>query len=432
MFSNSIRRNFILQLIIASVMLIFIFSSFLYFYVEKSIYDEKREELMRYAKNIANNKSITELSVEDSGTYLNLNVEIIYLQQEQTGIDLYEGTQNNHTFLTLVYPFNLDDLSYLKVSKEITPTKRLLSKILRYLIMINIIGFGLVIIYAITLSKMLMIPINTLTNKLSNMNEHLIKPVVIEELPKEFESLGETINHLISRIHNYVKYQKELFIGTAHELKTPLAVIKLKNQVTLMKTRDSEAYIDALKVTNKTIDEMNIVVSNILNIGRQEGAQLHKPIEIDIIKFLNDKANDFKLLASHEGKNLDIDFQPNAFMATLQVDLLNQIIQNFLQNALKFTPKDKSVHIQSYQDDVGLLIQVIDEGCGIDETLDLFAPFNRQGNKGGVGLGLFLAKSGADALGANISIKNRQDGISGTVASLQINSKLSCVLPRKR
>ena len=104
MFSNSIRRNFILQLIIASAMLIFIFSSFLYFYVEKSIYDEKREELLRYAKNIANNKSITELFVEDSGAYLNLSVEVIYLQQEQTGIDLYEGTKNDHTFLTLVYP----------------------------------------------------------------------------------------------------------------------------------------------------------------------------------------------------------------------------------------------------------------------------------------------------------------------------------------
>ena len=74
MFSNSIRRNFILQLIIASAMLIFIFSSFLYFYVEKSIYDEKREELMIYAKNIANNKSITELFVEDSGSPLNLSV----------------------------------------------------------------------------------------------------------------------------------------------------------------------------------------------------------------------------------------------------------------------------------------------------------------------------------------------------------------------
>ncbi len=429
MFSNSIRRNFIIQLIIASAMLIFIFSSFLYFYVEKSIYDEKREELMVYAKNIANNKSITELFVEDSSAYLNLSVEVIYLQHEQTGVDLYEGTKNEHTFLTLIYPFNLDNLSYLKVSKEITPTKKLLSKILRYIIMINIVGFGLVIIYAVTLSKMLVIPINTLTKKLSNMNEHLIKPVIIEELPQEFESLGETINHLIARIHNYVKYQKELFIGTAHELKTPLAVIKLKNQVTLIKKRDAEAYIEALEVTNRTVDEMNVVVSNILNIGRQEGAQLHKPEEIDVIAFLNKKADDFKLLATNEGKKLHIDFQPKAFMATLQVDLLNQIIQNFLQNALKFTPKEKNVYIESHQDDVGLLIQVIDEGCGIDETTDLFAPFNRQGNKSGVGLGLFLAKNGADALGANISIKNRQDGINGTVASLQINSKLSCVLP---
>ena len=432
MFSNSIRRNFILQLIIASAMLIFIFSSFLYLYVEKSIYDEKREELIIYAKNIANNKSISEHLMEDSGEHLNINVEVIYLQHEQTGIDLYEGTKNNHTFLTLVYPFNLDDLSYLKISKEITPTKKLLAKILRYIIMINIVGFGLVIIYAITLSKMLVIPINTLTRKLSNMNEHLIKPVVIEELPEEFESLGETINHLIARIQNFVKYQKELFIGTAHELKTPLAVIKLKNQVTLIKKRDTEAYIEALNVTNKTIDEMNIVVSNILNIGRQEGAQLHKPVEVDVIDFLNKKANDFTLLASSEGKKLHIDFKPNAFMATLQTDLLNQIIQNFLQNAIKFTPADKNVYIQSKQDDVGLLIQVIDEGCGIDESSDLFAPFNRQGNKSGVGLGLFLAKSGADALGANISIKNREDGISGAIASLQINSKLSCVLPRKR
>ena len=412
-------------------MLIFIFSSLLYFYIEKSIYDEKREELIIYAKNIANNNSIAELYVDDSSTSLNLNVEIIYLQQEQEGIDLYEGTKNKHTFLTLIYPFNLDDLSYLKVSKEITPTKKLLSKILRYIIMINIVGFGLVIIYAITLSKMLVIPINSLTRKLSNMNEHLIKPVVIEELPEEFESLGETINHLISRIQNFVKYQKELFIGTAHELKTPLAVIKLKNQVTLIKKRDSDAYIEALNITNKTIDEMNVVVSNILNIGRQEGAQLHKPIKVDIIEFLNKKADDFKLLAESEGKKLHIDFQPHAFMATLQVDLLNQIIQNFLQNALKFTPADKNVYIQSKQDDIGLLIQVIDEGCGIDESSDLFAPFNRQGNKGGVGLGLFLAKSGADALGANISIKNREDGINGAVASLQINSKLSCVLPRK-
>ncbi len=433
MFSKrSIRQNFLIQLLFSSASLILIFSSFLYFYIEKSIYDEKRLELLQYAKNISNNRSIThvgEYIVPES--VLSLNVEIVYLKSAPLEVDLYESTKNFQTYLTLLYPFDISNESYLKVTKKITHTKMLLDKILNYIFIINIAGFALVVIYAIALSKMLVSPVKTLSKRLSNMNEHLMKPITIEELPLEFEPLGVTLNHLIARIQNFVKYQKELFIGTAHELKTPLAVIKLKNQVTLLKKRSPEEYIDALKVTNKTIDEMNIIVSNILNIGRQEGAQLDKPVQVDVIEILKQKADDFKLLAESEGKELHMSFEPSGFMATLQVSLLNQIVQNFLQNALKFTPEDKSVTLRSSQDDVGLLIEVIDEGCGIDESIDLFAPFKRQGNKSGVGLGLFLAKSAADALGARIKLENRKDGIDGTVASLQLNSKLSCILPTK-
>lgn len=433
MFSKrSIRRNFLIQLIFSSAILILIFSSFLYFYIEKSIYDEKRQELIQYAKNIANYKSIMQMDTSSPDFFLTLHTEIIYLKRPHNDVDLYESTVGDKIYLTIIYPFNIDELSYLKVTKEITPTKMLLDKILRYIFIINLVGFILVILYAITLSKMLVQPVRTLSSRLSNMNEHLIKQIRVKELPEEFEPLGVTINHLIKRIQNFVKYQKELFIGTAHELKTPLAVIKLKNQVTLLKKRTPDEYIEALKTTNKTIDEMNIIVSNILNIGRQEGAQLDKPVTVDIISVLKQKADDFKLLAENEGKTLNIHFEPNGFMATIQVSLLNQIIQNFLQNALKFTPKNKSVTLKSSQDDVGLLIEVIDEGCGIDESVDLFAPFKRQGNKSGVGLGLFLAKSAADALNAKIKIANREDGVEGTVASLQINSKLSCILPRKK
>ncbi|NPA66955.1 MAG: HAMP domain-containing histidine kinase [Epsilonproteobacteria bacterium] len=432
MFSSkkSIRKSFLIQLIFSSAILIFIFSSMLYFYIEKSIYDEKKEELLQYATNITNAKSLLENTDPASQSLLSLNIELISLKNAPAQSELYESTRHQRTYLTLIHPLDPQQHTYLKITKDITPTKELLNKILHYIFIINIAGFLLVVIYATMLSKMLVIPIKTLNKKLSNMNEHLIKSIDIQELPQEFEPLAETINHLIARIQNFVKYQKELFIGTAHELKTPLAVIKLKNQVTLIKKRTPEEYIEALKTTNKTIDEMNIIVSNILNIGRQEGAQLDKPVEVDVIAVLKQKADDFKLLAENEGKKLEIDFQPSAYMATLQVSLLNQIIQNFLQNALKFTPKEKSVLLRSRVDDYGLLIEVIDEGCGIDESVDLFAPFKRQGNKSGVGLGLFLAKSAADALGAKINIKNRTDGIDGTVASLQLNSKLSCVIPR--
>ena len=432
MFSQgSIRRSFLIQLIFALAVLIVLFSSMLYFYIEESIYDEKKQELILYAKNIANNKSITQLdNVPD--TFLSISVSVVVLHKDYGGIDVYRATKDKRTFLTLIYPLNMEDNSYIKITREVTHTQILLEKILNYIFIINIAGFLLIVVYAIGLSKMLVSPVKTLTSKLSDMNEHLMQPIKVETLPEEFEPLGTTINHLINRIQNFVKYQKELFIGTAHELKTPLAVIKLKNQVTLIKKRSTEEYIDALKTTNKTIDEMNIVVSNILNIGRQEGAQLEKPIEVDIIKFLVNKANDFKLLAEHEGKELHMSFEPDGYMAKLQVSLLNQIIQNFLQNALKFTQKGKSVTIRSLQNSDGLLIEVIDEGCGIDESIDFFAPFKRQGNKGGVGLGLFLAKSAADALNAKIELKNRKDEVEGSVASLTLNSKLSCILPKKR
>ena len=429
MFSTrSIRRDFLIQLLIASASLIIIFSSLLYFFIEQSIYEEKYKELLHYAQNISNNEEIYSNTTD---SLPGLNIEIIYLEKATKDTSMYQTTKDIDTFITLIYPFNLQQHSYLKISKKISQTARLLDKILNYIFTVNIIGFVLVIIYAVALSKMLINPVNTLSKKLSNMNEHLIQPIKVESLPSEFEPLGETINHLISRIENFVKYQKELFIGTAHELKTPLAVIKLKNQVTLIKKRSAEEYIEALNVTNKTIDEMNIIVSNILNIGRQEGAQLEKPVEVDVIAFLKEKADNFKLLAENEHKSLSMHFEPSGFMAYLQLSLLNQIIQNFLQNALKFTSVNGGVVLQSSQDDFGLRIEVIDEGCGVDETQDLFAPFKRQGNKSGVGLGLFLAKSAADALGAKIEIKNRVDGIDGTVASLQLNSKLSCTLPRK-
>jgi len=430
LFQNSIRKNFLVQLIISSIALIIIFSSMLYFFIERFIYDDKHAELVGYAKNIVEYRSVFQQEESLSDNFVSIDVAVIYLKSKNIGVSEYEKTEGKHTYLTLIYPFHLDTGSYLKITKDISTTKKLLHKILRYIFIINIFGFIPILLYAVMLSKMLVHPLNLLNSKLSNMNEHLIKPVNVKALPNEFEPLGETINHLISRIQNFAKYQKELFVGTAHELKTPLAVIKLKNQVTLIKKRSPEEYIEALQTTNKTIDEMNIIVSNILNIGRQEGAQLDKPVEVDVIEILRQKANDFQLLASNEGKKLTMHFTPDGFMATLQVSLLNQIIQNFLQNALKFTPQGKSVKLQSSQDNYGLLIEVIDEGCGIDESIDLFAPFKRQGNKQGVGLGLFLAKSAADALGAKIKLHNREDSIDGTIASLQLNSKLSCIIPR--
>lgn len=432
MFSErSIRFQFLVQLFVASAALLIIFSSILYLYIQKNIYDEKHAEMLQFAKNITAFQSVSETMNSDA--LLGVSVELIQYDDEGAfEPKLFENSLDGQDYLILLYPFNALQKTYLKVTKDISGMRAVLKKILRSIFFINAIGFFVIILYAIGLSKLLTNPIKQLNRRLSDMNEQMMRPIRVEELPEEFEPLGQTINHLIGRIQTFVKYQKELFIGAAHELKTPLAVIKLKNQVTLIKPRPPEEYIAAIKKTNEAVDDMNKIVADILNIGRQEGAQLEPPVHLDIIDLLRQKGDDFTLLAKAERKSLRVDLQPSHYEAMIQPGLLNQILQNFLQNALKFTPEKRNVTLISRPAGEDLIIEVIDEGCGIDDSVDLFAPFKRLGNKSGVGLGLFLAKSAADAMGAEIAIANRTDGTDGTVASLRLRARLCCALPARR
>jgi two-component system OmpR family sensor kinase len=162
-----------------------------------------------------------------------------------------------------------------------------------------------------------------------------------------------------------------------------------------------------------------------LEIGRQEGAQFEKPVEVDLVQFLKDKSKDFTLIAKNVGKNISVDFEPDKYCIISQPTLLTHILQNFVQNAVKFTPDGGTVLIKSRLDGDDFKIEIIDEGEGVNESIDLFAPFKRVGNQAGAGLGLFLAKGAADAIGAKLSIKNRKDG-NGTVATVVLNSKNYC------
>ena len=245
-------------------------------------------------------------------------------------------------------------------------------------------------------------------------------------MPVEFIPLAESINKLIDRIQNFAKYQKELFIGASHELKTPLAVMKTKNEVTLLKKRDSEKYIEALKTNIRMINEMNDMISSILEIGRQESAQFEEPIEVNVIEFLKEKEKDYRLIAAEKNINIKTDLEPERYCILTQPSLLNHILQNFMQNAIKFSPENSEILIKTRLNGDDFKIEIFDEGPGIDESMDLFAPFKRFGDKSGAGLGLFLARGAADAIGAKLSLKNRTDGKSGTVATIELNAKNFC------
>lgn len=405
------------------MMLIAVVSVMLYHYIRVTVFQSVVNELNQQAADYKNNpqnfnpNNLKTFTIEIPNKTL-ATVKAGELKGEKPYLVMQKIKDKSITTLTT----RLDDSSYLVLEKETTLQSQIVEEIFIDIIIVNVTAILLVLFYALFLSRMLLIPIKILSHKLTNLDEKFLKEIDIKSLPDEFLPLGNSINRLISRIQTFVLYQKELFVGVAHELKTPLAVMKTKNEVTLLKPRESEKYIEALKSNNEAINGMNAMIGSVLEIGRQEGAQFEEPVNTDVIAFLKKLGKNYEVLAKGEEKNLTLDLKPEIFNLNIQTSLLTHIVQNFVQNAIKFSPKNSTITISSRLEKSKFIIEVADEGMGIDESKDLFAPFKRYGNKGGAGLGLFLAKGAAQALGAEISIKNRE-GANGAVASLVLNLK---------
>jgi len=300
----------------------------------------------------------------------------------------------------------------LLITMDVTDTKALEKDILNAIVAMVLLATTVVVVYVSFLTKTFLQPIFELSHKLSDMNENFMKSIDINSLPIEFRALGKSINGLVNRIQNYINYQKELFTGVSHELKTPLAVLKTKNQVVLIKDRDIAKYKQTLKENNEIVDEVNKMVSTVLEFGRQESAQFEPAIRIDILEFLDKKINDFEMITTD--KTITRSMPEGSYYIEIQPTLLNQIFQNFMQNAIKFAKQSVSVEVKIINKKI--LISIQDDGEGLPTHFDIFAPFKRDTKSQGIGLGLYLAKNAANAIGAHIDIKNRdRSGVEATI-----------------
>ncbi len=414
--SRSIYKQFYLKLIIATSLFVIILSFIFFEYTKNSFYDNIQDNLLFQAKQIEKGY----ISFDKFQNVISSSQIIELIDGNNTKqIEFSKFSKGDKSFVRL--KFLMHDSAILQITKDISLEKDIIYLIIfKNFFALAIPGFIFMLIYALIVAKSLLKPIVQINKKLSNMDENSLSQIDKKDLPEEFLTLANSINSLTNRIGTYLKFKKELFIGIAHELKTPLAVMKLKNELMLKKPREISQYEDAIKLTIKEIDGMNIMISSILDIGRTEGAQFEQPNNIDLVEFIKYKTNDYNMLASKKGIMIKFSSNVSSIQIIIQETLFNQILQNFVQNAIKFTPNGKTIKIKLKKIDDKIILNVIDEGIGVDESIDIFAPFKKVGKENGVGLGLYLAKIASDALNAKISIKNREDGKSGAMAKLEL------------
>ncbi len=387
-------------------MLIVIFSVMLYNYMRITIFETPVQNLIQRAQKIVDAsmppEKISSFLQDASGEYESKIIENESINKPK----FIESSEGGRSYLQLHYPYDKDKI--LSIRADVSVYANIVNQILIDIILVNLTMIFLVVFYAMFLSRMLLMPIKLISQRLASVDEKFLKPIDAAEIPSEFSPLSNSINRLLERIETFILYQKELFIGIAHELKTPLAVMKTKNEVTLIKPREREKYIEALKNNNDSIDSMNKMISSILEIGRQEGAQFEAPEQTDMIAYLRELCVGFKILARTAGKDLTMDLKPEQLEILVQKSLFMHVIQNFIQNAIKFSPDGEKVLIESEISDGNFIVRVANKGEPLNEEIDYFAPFKRYGGKPGAGLGLFLAKNAAQAMGAQVDLKNDQ------------------------
>ena len=403
--------------------LVLITSSSLYLYISYTSNYEIKQELEHHAKNLLKERYKLPKKLKLQKKLLK-NASNIKASIEYAPYVNYESRyyriikKGKHFFMQGFFPYNFRSQTYLILTKDITRQIQFKNKLYKAVIIVNILSLIIIILYAFIISKMLLRPIKYVSFKLAKMNEQKLSKIDLKTLPYEFVPLGESINNLIKRIENFLYYKKELFIGAAHELKTPLAVMKTKAQVALLKKNKSiNSLEDALRQIIQSTNTLNNTIESILAFGRAEGAQFEEAREIDLIAFINTMLDEFEIIALKEEKYIIRNLRPKKLQLSLQPSLFRQIMQNFLQNALRFTPKNNIICVSSFLCKDNLIIKIKDNGPGLPQNFDLCAPFKKSQNSKGIGLGLFLAKIAADSIGAEISLQNkkRQNGAIATI-----------------
>ena len=193
------------------------------------------------------------------------------------------------------------------------------------------------------------------------------------------------------------RQQQNFMMAVTHELKTPIAVTRL-NLETLQKRKLDETQQQKLIAnTLQEANRLNILTNNILVASQLDaGAYAINKQELNISKLAEECAKDFNNRYASRSVQLDIEEDLYIEGETL---LLQMLINNLIDNALKYSPKDAPIHLSIHRNNASILLSVTDEGQGINDTekKKIFEKFYRIGNEAtrtakGTGLGLYLCK----------------------------------------
>jgi two-component system, OmpR family, sensor kinase len=227
------------------------------------------------------------------------------------------------------------------------------------------------------------------------------------------------LNSLLARLEGAFDAQRRFIADASHELRSPLTALKGEMELALRRDRSSDEYRRVLRSGLQEVDRLTLLTQDLLTLARVDAGVMQPRLEMtDAVVRATMVVERLRAVAGQNGTQLRVE---GANSAKLMVDpgLLDQLLWNLVDNALKFTPSGGIVAVTVDTHDDHVHINVHDTGPGIAEP-DLERIFERfyradlartaSAGPGGTGLGLSIVRAITDVHGGRVRALHHPDG----------------------
>lgn len=224
----------------------------------------------------------------------------------------------------------------------------------------------------------------------------------IDQLSTAFQAMATHIRQQFKALQSLDATRRELIANVSHDLRTPLASMQGYLETLIIKDNElsDRDRITYLKTAHKHSQRLNDLIGELFELAKLDsGAMELKTEPFSLLELVHDCVQDFQLQAREKDIRLSVDSVSQSCFVNADIGLIQRVLQNLLDNALRHTPKGHSVSISISDNSHRALIEVSDTGKGIaqHEIPHIFeryyySPPEEPSEKLGSGLGLAIVK----------------------------------------
>jgi heavy metal sensor kinase len=243
----------------------------------------------------------------------------------------------------------------------------------------------------------------------------LMERVPVKKYQDEIDQLAITFNQMLDRIQTLVTGIREMSDNIAHDLKSPITRIRGISEVSLTAGASEKEYENMAASTIEECDRLLDMINTMLVISRTEaGVNSLDAVELDIGSVVGDACDLF--LSPAEDKNISLVYDVSGnFSISGDNRLIQRMIANLLDNAIKYTPGGGSIEVTvNPANNDTVAVKVKDSGVGISQKdipriFERFYRCDPSRSEVGIGLGLSFARAIARAHGGDITVTSELD-----------------------